>query len=158
MIKEGLLKELDSVQEFLFRSVSCLSEEDSGFVPREEMLTVAQHVAHMAQTIEWFMEGMMRPEGFDLDFDSHWDKVKPVTSLEEAKKWFASSIANAKEILSSVNEMDLLHPLPEGPVMGGAPRLVVIGAISDHTAHHRGALTVYSRLLGKTPRLPYMEQ
>jgi uncharacterized damage-inducible protein DinB len=41
--------------------------------------------------------------------------------------------------------------------MGGAPRLSVIGAISDHTAHHRGALTVYSRLLGKVPKLPYMD-
>jgi len=37
------------------------------------------------------------------------------------------------------------------------PRLVVIGAISDHTAHHRGALTVYARLLGKEPKMPYMD-
>jgi uncharacterized damage-inducible protein DinB len=25
----------------------------------------------------------------------------------------------------------------------------------EHTAHHRGALTVYSRLLGKVPPMPY---
>jgi uncharacterized damage-inducible protein DinB len=25
----------------------------------------------------------------------------------------------------------------------------------EHTAHHRGALTVYSRLLGKVPLMPY---
>jgi len=26
----------------------------------------------------------------------------------------------------------------------------------EHTAHHRGALTVYSRVLGKVPAMPYM--
>jgi uncharacterized damage-inducible protein DinB len=25
----------------------------------------------------------------------------------------------------------------------------------EHTAHHRGALTVYSRKLGKVPPMPY---
>jgi uncharacterized damage-inducible protein DinB len=41
--------------------------------------------------------------------------------------------------------------------MGGEPISSIVGAISDHTAHHRGALTVYSRLLGKTPLMPYVE-
>jgi uncharacterized damage-inducible protein DinB len=42
-------------------------------------------------------------------------------------------------------------------VMGGAPRYAVISAIEDHTAHHRGALTVYSRLRGHVPTMPYMD-
>jgi uncharacterized damage-inducible protein DinB len=42
--------------------------------------------------------------------------------------------------------------------MGGVPRWSVVSAISDHTAHHRGALTVYSRLLGKVPVMPYAEE
>ena len=41
-------------------------------------------------------------------------------------------------------------------MMAGAPRFAVIEGIQDHTAHHRGALTVYSRLLGMTPSVPYM--
>ncbi|NJL28826.1 MAG: hypothetical protein HC897_13505 [Thermoanaerobaculia bacterium] len=40
--------------------------------------------------------------------------------------------------------------------MGGKPRAAIIGAIVDHTAHHRGTLTVYSRLLGYVPPMPYM--
>ncbi len=28
---------------------------------------------------------------------------------------------------------------------------------SSHTAHHRGALAVYARLLGKVPAMPYMD-
>jgi uncharacterized damage-inducible protein DinB len=27
----------------------------------------------------------------------------------------------------------------------------------EHTAHHRGALTVYSRLLGKVSQMPYFD-
>jgi len=48
-------------------------------------------------------------------------------------------------------------PLAPGPIMGGAPRLAVFSAIAEHTAHHRGALSVYSRLLGKVPPMPYGE-
>ena len=42
-------------------------------------------------------------------------------------------------------------------IMGGAPRLAIFGAINDHTAHHRGALTVYARLNGIVPPMPYMD-
>ncbi len=31
----------------------------------------------------------------------------------------------------------------------------MISAITDHTSHHRGALSVYARLLGKVPAMPY---
>jgi uncharacterized damage-inducible protein DinB len=40
--------------------------------------------------------------------------------------------------------------------MGGLPRQCIVGAISDHTAHHRGALGVYARLLGRVPAMPYL--
>jgi uncharacterized damage-inducible protein DinB len=42
-----------------------------------------------------------------------------------------------------------------GEIMTGAPKMAVVGAIGDHTAHHRGALAVYARLLGKEPKMPY---
>ncbi len=58
-------------------------------------------------------------------------------------------------VFSGKSAADLEQPLPQGPIMGGAPRSAVVGAISDHTAHHRGALAVYARLLGKTPKMPY---
>ena len=34
-------------------------------------MTVAQQVAHAAQTLDWFVEGAARPEGFDLNFHEH---------------------------------------------------------------------------------------
>jgi len=39
--------------------------------------------------------------------------------------------------------------------MGGRPLFEIIGAMVEHTAHHRGALAVYTRLLGKVPPMPY---
>ena len=39
--------------------------------------------------------------------------------------------------------------------MGGQPIGDIVWSIVEHTAHHRGALTVYSRLLGKVPIMPY---
>ncbi|MFP6582212.1 MAG: DinB family protein [Candidatus Hydrogenedentota bacterium] len=41
-------------------------------------------------------------------------------------------------------------------IMGSVPKHVVLGGIVEHTAHHRGALTVYTRLAGKVPAMPYM--
>ena len=60
--------ELLASKEFFERSTSVLEESDSSFRPKDEMMTVAQHVAHTAQTLDWFIEGAQRPEGFNLDF------------------------------------------------------------------------------------------
>jgi len=35
--------------------------------------------------------------------------------------------------------------------MGGEPVSEIVWAMVDHTAHHRGALTAYSRQIGKGP-------
>lgn len=155
MIKKALIGQLQQVLEFFERSTSCLSEDDSGFAPREGMFTVAQQVAHTAQTIDWFMEGMFSPDGFDMDFEAHIRQAMECNSYSEARAWFRNAIENAIRLIESKGEGEMIVPLPEGPVMGGAPRLTVISAILEHTAHHRGALTVYSRLLGKVPRMPY---
>jgi len=157
MLIEGLLAELKSIQLFFETSCDCLQEKDSGYAPQEGMYTVVNHVAHTAQTVDWFIDGMLSPNGFDMNFEKHIQAALTCTSLTEAKAWFAKSLSTAAKTISSKTEEELRAPLPAGPIMGGAPRLVVIGAISEHTAHHRGALAVYSRLLGYEPKMPYGE-
>lgn len=152
-----LVQNLSSCQEYFNRSTNVLTEEDSGFTPAEGMMTTAQQVAHIAQTIDWFLEGTFREEGFDMDFEAHMKAVHEVTSLAAAREWLDRAFNAARETFGSKTSEELFHPLPAGPVMGGAPRLAVVSAIEDHTAHHRGALTVYSRLLGKEPKMPYMD-
>lgn len=156
-MKERLLAELNAAQEYFDRSTRNLEESDSAFTPSEGVFTAAQQVAHAAQTIDWFMEGAFRPEGFTMDFEDHERRVRAVGTLSEARTWFAKAVSNAKNIVESTDDAEWSKPLPAGPVMGGMPREAIFGAIVDHTAHHRGALTVYARLCGKTPPMPYMD-
>jgi uncharacterized damage-inducible protein DinB len=153
---DSLSQELRSSREYFERSTRVLQEADSNFRPQADMMSVAQQVMHSAVTIEWFIEGASRPEGFDLDFEKQAKALEGVTSLAKARDMLSAAYENALKFMASRTAEDLAAPLPAGPVMGGAPVSDIVGAIVEHTAHHRGALTVYSRLLGKVPVMPYV--
>jgi uncharacterized damage-inducible protein DinB len=155
-LAQQALAQLKSAHEYINRSTRNLTEEHSTFVPADGMMSVAQQVAHTAHTLEWFVEGAFRPEGFDTNWEQHAAIVGRVTSLAEARAWFERAVAGAIAKVEPLSDTDLLALLPEGPIMGGAPRFAIFGAIVDHTAHHRGALTVYTRLKGVVPPMPYM--
>ena len=155
-MKERLTAELNAAIEFFNRSTGSLTEEDSSFAPVDGIFNASQQVAHAAQTIDWFIDGAFAQKGFDMDFKAHEGKVRGVTSLAKAREWLAQSVENAQRVIGSRTDEEWMQPLPKGPVMGGQPRTAIFGAITDHTAHHRGALTIYARLLGKTPPMPYM--
>jgi uncharacterized damage-inducible protein DinB len=142
-------------KDFFDRSTRVLGEEDSNFRPQDGMMTAAQQVAHAAQTLDWFVDGVSRPEGFDLDFEKHARETAAVTSLTAARKMFDAAYAKAIAFFRGKSPEQLAAPLPAGPIMGGQPLSDIVWAMVEHSAHHRGALTVYSRLLGKTPPMPY---
>ena len=145
---------LRNVKTFFDTTTRSFDEKDSGFAPKQEMFTVAHHVAHTAQTVDWFLEGALGPKGFDVDFAVHEAEVRKVSSLTEARDWWERSMKNAMTVLGAKSEADLATPLREG-IMGGAPLSSIIQGIADHTAHHRGALAVYARLLDRVPAMPY---
>ncbi|MCU1325023.1 MAG: hypothetical protein JWN34_393 [Bryobacterales bacterium] len=142
-------------QDFFNRSTRVLEEVDSNFRPAPEMMTAAQQVAHVAQTLEWFIAGATQPEGFNLDFEAHAKELADVTSLAAARAWLSAAYAKSVEFANLTSDEELSKPLPTGPVMGGQPVSDIFWAMIEHTAHHRGALTVYSRSLGKVPPMPY---
>jgi uncharacterized damage-inducible protein DinB len=154
-LAQQAVAELNSAHDFFNRSTRNLSEAHSSVMPATGMMTAAQQVAHTAQTVEWFMDGAFRPEGFDLDFEAHAKAAEACTSLAAARAWFERAMAAAKQRVSTLTDAELLAPLPAGPVMGGVPRMAIFSSITDHTAHHRGALTVYARLQGIVPPMPY---
>ncbi len=156
-LAQQALAELDSVRDFFNRSTRNLQEAQSGYTPAPGMMTAAQQVAHAAQTIDWFVDGAFNPKGFSEDFEAHMKAVSAFTSIAAARRWFEKAIAAAKTTFGAKSDAELLTPLPPGPIMGGAPRIAVISALVDHTAHHRGALTVYARLNGVVPPMPYMD-
>ena len=153
---EALLAQLDLAQEFFDRSTGSLTEEDSAFAPADGLFTVAQQVAHAAHTIDWFLAGAFDQSGFDMGFEDHDRQIRGVQSLAEARAWFQRALDNGRALVRDRSEAEWSALIVDGVVMGGMPRTTVFGGITDHTAHHRGALTIYARLLGKTPPNPYM--
>lgn len=151
----GWLKEMKQMFE---RSTAALEDADSGFAPVEGMYTVAQQVAQVAQTLDWFVEGGFKDKGFDMDFEKLERSVRAVESLAEARLELDQAFDRAIKTVSAMSEEKMNEPMPPGPMMGGMPRYTLLSAICDHTAHHRGSLAVYTRLLGKVPPMPYGEE
>lgn len=157
MNKQQILQELQSSHEFFNRSTRNLAEEHSTFASAEGQMTACQQVAHVAQTIDWFFEGAFRPEGFSTDWDEMAKAISAVTSLAAAQEWVERSFAAAKAKAEATSDAEWIAPLPPNMIFGEAPRFAIISGLTDHTAHHRGALTVYARLKGVTPPMPYMD-
>jgi uncharacterized damage-inducible protein DinB len=118
------------------------------------MMTTAQQINHVAQTNRWFREGAFG-SGFDLDFEKLEAVNKVEVTLEVAKAELDKQYASLIAFLETQSEADMQAPMPENPIFGNAPKSVVFHAQADHTAHHRGALSVYLRLLGVTPPMIY---
>lgn len=141
-------------QKLLGNLLAAFKEEHGDFRPAPEMMTTAQQINHIAHTVYWFREGAFGA-GFDLDFEKIEAINKVVISLEDAMAELDRQYASFISFLEGQSEADLQAPMPEGPIFGNAPRCVVLHAQADHTAHHRGALSVYLRLLGITPPMIY---
>ncbi len=155
MIKNVVIGKIRASEKFFDASTGCLEEEHSGYRPKEEMLTVAQHVYHAALSVDWFLDGAFSPEGFSMDFEEHHRKVAQMTSLGAARRALAEAYGRVYSALESSSEGELEVPLPKSGVMDGEPRWAAISGIEEHTGHHRGSLAVYSRLLGLEPAVPY---
>ena len=151
------LAQLDDTAEFFKRSTRALGEAQSSFTPAPGMMSAAQQVAHAAQTIDWFIHGAFAPQGFDLDFEKLAKETSACASLSAARAWFDKACSAARLSVAGKSDAELMTALPPGPIMGGEPRFAIFAAITDHTAHHRGALSVYARLQGVVPPMPYMD-
>jgi len=158
LCRDFIVGEAVATKEFFHRATSALTEDDSNYAPGEGMMTAAQQVAHVAQTIEWFLDGAMSPTGFDMNFDEHMKPVMATTSLAAARAWVDKAFAQLDIWLKETSEDELAAAIVPGPVMGGAPRYSIVFAAMDHTAHHRGTLSAYTRALGRVPPMPYMDE
>jgi uncharacterized damage-inducible protein DinB len=154
MLKDGLHNKLQSTEDYFSKTLSVAEEKDSAFKPAEGMFTLAQQVAHVAQTNDWFLEGMFGT--FREDFDVLEQEVYKITSLNGAKAWLDRSFEAFHDKLDASDEDVLKERRAPGAIMGGVPRYIVVGALADHCAHHRGSLATYLRILGKEPEMPYV--
>ena len=151
---ERLAADLSMSMKLFKKTLETFEEEDSGFGPRTDVFTVAGHVAHAAGTVDWFVDGAFG-DGWNMDFEGHLAEARAVTSLAEAIAWVDRAYGRAIEVIGSSSDEELDTPIDDPQIMEGQPRGAIVNGITDHTAHHRGALTVYARLLGKEPVMPY---
>ena len=149
-----LVTQLETSLKYMKSTISIFDEADAAFAPRPELYTVAGHIAHAADSVEWFVEGAFG-EGWNMDFEGLIAAARAVETLEAANAWLDRAFAHAIEVFRAASDEDLAATIPDERIMKGAPRRAVVAPIVDHTAHHRGALTVYARLLGKVPPMPY---
>jgi uncharacterized damage-inducible protein DinB len=154
-LKNHALMTIERAEKFFDRSTRCLTEEDSGRRATPATWTVASQVAHVAQTIDWFRDGL---DGkWDMDFEQATRETDAVTSLAQARENLKGAWKRFRERLEGSSAEELGQVLPENPILGAVARYYVIEAVTDHTAHHRGSLAIFARLAGKVPDMPYGE-
>ena len=152
--RQTLATRLRTSLKYFQGTASGFDEADSEFAPDPEMFTVAGQVAHVADTVDWFVAGAFG-KGWDLDFAAMEARIKSVRSLAEANAWMERAFEAAIRTVESATDEDLRTPIPDERMMKGMPRGGIVNGIVDHTAHHRGSLAVYLRVMGRTPQMPY---
>ena len=90
-----------------------------------------------------------------MDFEGLIAAARAVETLAEAVAWLDRTFDQAIATFKAASDEDLAAPIPDERIMPGASRSAIVVPFVDHTAHHRGALTVYARLLGKVPKMMY---
>ncbi len=153
-LQSEALYEIAATRRFFDRTTRCLSEAEAGFRATPETMTVAQQVAHAAQTIDWFREGGFE-DRWDMDFAAAMAATNAVGSLAEARLWLADAWERMRQRVEASSDQELAQPMADNPIVGRRWRYYVIEALVDHTGHHRGALAVCARLAGKVPEMPY---
>ncbi len=154
MTGKQIAAKLGQERHFLQNVIKDFKSEHGDFRPTPEMMTVAQQINHVAHTLNWFCEGAFGA-GFDMDFEKMNAEVKREISLENALARLNAAYAEAARVVENKTENELNSPLSPNPILGEVPRAEIFAANAEHTAHHRGILTVYLRLLGITPTMVY---
>jgi len=152
--QESLAKQLETALKYFKATASQFEEADSEFAPNPEMFTVAGQVAHVADTVDWFVEGAFG-KGWDLDFEAMFARIHEAPTLADANAWMERAFAAAVKAVRSATNEELHAPIADERMMKGMPRSGIVNGIVDHTAHHRGSLAVYLRVMGRRPTMPY---
>jgi uncharacterized damage-inducible protein DinB len=143
-------------QKFLNTLLQGFTEEQGQFTPVPGMMTVAQQVRHIARTVDWFREAVFGA-GFDMDFEKWVAEDRLPCTLTEAREQLTLSFDALCAAVQPMTAVELCQSMGPTPLMPGASRLQILSAITDHTAHHRGSLAVYLRLLGQIPPMVYTD-
>lgn len=141
---------------FLQNIIKDFKEEHANFRV-DGMWTVAQQIRHIGRVVWWFWKGGFEGE-WDMDFAKEEAEISKPVTLAAALRELDENYNGFIEFLEGVPEAELDRKLKvPGVLPQDANHWTVLNAITDHTAHHRGALAVYLRLLGIKPTMVYAD-
>jgi uncharacterized damage-inducible protein DinB len=141
-------------REYLMKIIGAFAPDQGKFCPVAGTMTVAQQINHIAFMIRWFVQGAFGT-GFDLDPEKNNAAVRENIDLKEAVRRLNETYDDYIAFLETLTVAELDAHMPPNPILGEVPRITLLRAQADHTAHHRGVLTVYLRLLGIVPPMIY---
>jgi len=153
-LKSDALANITATRTFFANTTSVLEEEDASFRATPETMTVAGHVAHVAQCIDWFREGGFE-DRWRTDFAAMNAELGRAATLGAARAWLDEAWDRLAAAVETMPEAKLAEPMAPNPILPARSRAYVVDGIIDHTGHHRGSLAVLARLVGKVPKNPY---
>jgi uncharacterized damage-inducible protein DinB len=139
---------------FLNNVLNVLPADAGDSAPLPGMMSAAHQIAHIAMTIEWFIDGTFG-KGFSDDFSAQQAMLSQSLTIAEARVRLDAAWDRWIALVEATTPESLQQTVPPNPFFQDKPRETVIMYNSDHTAHHRGILTVYLRHLGITPPMVY---
>jgi len=111
-------------------------------------MTLGRLVTHLAELPGW---GASLVETREYDLSQRPATEQTDLTLDAARARFEANVAAMRQAIVSRTDPELLAPWTlksEGRELFTAPRLVALRTLLlEHSAHHRGQLTVYLRLL-----------
>jgi uncharacterized damage-inducible protein DinB len=152
-IAEIFLSELDREHERSRRALEQVPEGRRDWKPHERSMNLGYLAEIVANIHSWVAMAINQNE-LDLNPpDGRRYKPEPLLTRTALLEALDKSTAAARGALETASDDALLEPwrlLVATKVVSESPRYVAIRDLLNHSAHHRGQLTVYLRLLGAT--------
>jgi len=153
-LTELFLAELDREAARSRRALEQMPEGKADWKPHEKSMAFGYLSELVAIMPQWIALAITRCE-LDLNPPGGGSAVKrtPMHTGADYVAGLDRAVAEAREALQKTNDEFLKTPwklLVGGNTVMESPRHVVIQDTFNHLSHHRGQMTVYLRLLGRT--------
>lgn len=153
------MAELDDLRDHLerfrtvtFQSLDLLTDEELGWRPGPDHMTLGQLFLHIAQSEDFQVHAHIHGEW-------DWDRVRSPAKEPNVQELRSLLRETRDRTLAALNELDqgrLDDPVGQG---AGQPTRTLrwwLWLLVEHEVHHKAQISVYLRQMGKTP--PYFAE
>ena len=151
-IGQSLLPEFNQEMEGTRKVLERCPDEKWNWKPHEKSGTLGWLAGHVANMVSWLPYTIQTEELDYAPVGGPAYEPPKITNRKEALAEFDKNVADAKAVLASVSDAEMLKNwrlLAGGQEIFAMPRIAAIrGMVLNHHIHHRAQLTVYFRLLG----------